>query len=164
MVVEGIEVAVVDLAGHSPGQVGYLVDGVFICADVVLPAGVLAKYKIPYLYSVTDHLRALERAEGVGCAMAVPGHGPVVESLAELVRANRGLVEAVAEKVVALAGEPKTAEVILEGVLMHFGAAVGDAPSFYLLQPTVFAFLSHLHREGRVGHQVRDGRSLWSAI
>jgi hypothetical protein len=30
-----------------------------------------------------------------------------------------------------------------------------------LLQPTAFAFLSHLQREGTVEHQIQDGRSLW---
>ena len=161
--VEGVEVEVIDLAGHSPGQVGYLIDGVFFCADVVLPANVLEKYRIPYLYSVTDHLRALGTAAAVDCHAAVPGHGPVVESLRDLIEVNRGLVEDVGEAVLALAAEPATAEAILTGLLIRFGAAVGDAPSFYLFQPTVFAFLSHLHREGRIGHEVRDGRSLWRA-
>jgi glyoxylase-like metal-dependent hydrolase (beta-lactamase superfamily II) len=164
LTVAGIEVEVVPLAGHSPGQVGYLVDGVFFCADVVLPAAVLAKYKIPYLFSVTDHLGTLERARRTPCVAAVPGHGPVVGSLDELVERNRGLVEDVAERVLLLAAEPTTAEAILAGLLNDYGAAVTDAPGFYLLQPTAFAFLSHLHRQGRVGHEVRDGRSLWSAL
>ena len=164
LTVEGIDVEVVPLGGHSPNQVGYLVDGVFFCADVVLPQTVLAKYKIPYLFSVTDHLRALERARQTPCAAAVPGHGPIVPSLAELVSLNRELVEEVAERVVALAREPATAEGILAGLLTGYAANVADAPGFYLLQPTVFAFLSHLHREGRVRHEVRDGRSLWASV
>ena len=161
--VEGLDLEVVSLAGHSPGQVGYLVDGVFFCADVVLPATVLDKYKIPYLFSVSDHLRALETAASVACALAVPGHGPVVESLGALTALNRSLVIDVAERVLSLATHPTTAEAILTGLLRHYAAAVADAPSFYLLQPTVFAFLSQLHREGRVRHEVRDGRSLWTA-
>ena len=161
---EGIAVEVVPLGGHSPGQVGYLVDGVFFCADVVLPAAVLGKYKIPYLFSITDHLLALDRARQTQCTAAVPGHGPVVASLAELVDLNRGLVEAVAARVLDLAAAPTTAEAILAGLLTAYDANVGDAPGFYLLQPTVFAFLSHLHRRGRVRHEVRDGRSLWSAV
>jgi glyoxylase-like metal-dependent hydrolase (beta-lactamase superfamily II) len=163
LTVEGIELEVVPLAGHSPGQVGYLVDGVFFCADVVQPAGVLEKYKIPYLFSVTDHLGALERAAATACAAAVPGHGAIVESLDESIGLNRGLVEEVAERVVALAAEPTTAEAILAGLLTGYRAAVGDAAGFYLLQPTAFAFLSHLHRTGRVGHEVREGRAWWRA-
>ena len=163
LTVEGIELEVVPLGGHSPGQVGYLVDGVFFCADVVLPAAALEKHKIPYLFSVTDHLRALERAAATICAAAVPGHGAIVESLDELIGLNRGLVEEVAERVVALAAEPTTAEAILAGLLTGYGAAVGDAAGFYLLQPTAFAFLSHLHRTGRVRHEVREGRAWWRA-
>ena len=163
LTVEGIDLEVVPLNGHSPGQVGYLVDGVYFCADVVLPAAVLDKYKIPYLFSVTDHLAALDRARQTPCSVAVPGHGPTVESLDELIDLNRALVEEVAERVLALAAEPTTAEVILSGLLNHYGAAVADAPGFYLLQPTAFAFISHLHRAGRVRHEVRKGRSLWQA-
>ena len=54
-------------------------DGVFFCADVVLPESVLAKYRIPYLYSVTQHLTALDRAADVSCHIAVPGHGAITE-------------------------------------------------------------------------------------
>lgn len=159
--VEGIAIDVISLAGHSVNQVGYLVDGVFFCADVVLPEPVLAKYKIPYLHSVTHHLEALTTAAATPHDVAVPGHGDAGIDLAALVAVNRdGLLEIV-EHVVAYCAEWTTAEEILAGLLRHYGAVVQDAPGFYLLQPTVFAFLSHLHRLGRVVHEVRDGRSLW---
>jgi hypothetical protein len=132
LTVAGIAIEVVPLFGHSPGQVGYRVDGVFFCADVVLPATVLAKYRPPYLYSVTDHLRALAPAGATPCAAAVPGHGPVLDSLADLVDRNRSLVEAVAARVVELARWPATAEAILTSLVTDFGAAVTDAPGYYL--------------------------------
>lgn len=161
LTVAGLEVEVVSLAGHSPNQVGYLIDGVFFCADVVLPASVLDKYRVPYLFSVTDHLRALETAAGVTCVTAVPGHGPILDNLTELVALNRRLIEDVLAAMLDLAAEPTTAEAILTGLLRRFGANPSDAPGFYLLQPTAFAYLSHLHRLGRVRHGVEDGRSLW---
>jgi glyoxylase-like metal-dependent hydrolase (beta-lactamase superfamily II) len=162
--VEGIDVEVVSLAGHSPNQVGYLVDGVFFCADVVLPESVLAKYKIPYLYSVTDHLKALDAAERVDCTFAVPGHGPRVDRLDTLCELNRNLVLDVATRVVELSASPATAEEILTRLLTSYDANVADAPAFYLLHPTVYAFLTHLEREGRVRHEVRDFQSLWTAV
>jgi len=161
---EGIEIEVVPLMGHSPGQVGYLVDGIFFCADVVLPESVLAKYKIPYLFSVTDHLQALARAAAVPCRRAVPGHGPIVDSLADLIALNRGLLDQVAEQIVRFAAEPTTAEAILTGLLRHFNAEITDAAGYYLLQPTALAFLTHLHRQGRMWHEVRDGQSLWQRV
>jgi glyoxylase-like metal-dependent hydrolase (beta-lactamase superfamily II) len=162
--VEGIDVEVISLAGHSPNQVGYLVDGVFFCADVVLPESVLAKYKIPYLYSVTDHLKALDAAEQVTCTVAVPGHGPKLERLAPLCELNRILVHEVAGCVVEFATSPTTAEEILTRLLAAYDANVSDAPVFYLLHPTVYAFLTHLEREGRIQHEVRDFQSLWHAV
>jgi glyoxylase-like metal-dependent hydrolase (beta-lactamase superfamily II) len=159
----GIELEIIPLYGHSPGQIGVLVDDVFYCADVVLPPSVLDKYRIPYLFSVTDHLQALERAAVVSCRAAVPGHGPVVDDLTDLIDHNRGLIEQAAERVVVFAREPVDAGQILADLLRHFGANPADAPSYYLLQPTAFAFISHLHRLGRLRHELRDGRSLWVA-
>lgn len=164
LAVEGVEIEVIRLAGHSMNQVGYLIDDVFFCADVVLPENVLAKYRIPYLFSVTDHLAALETAANVVCAVAVPGHGAIVESLGDLIALNRGLIEDVADRVVEFCAVESTAEVVLARLLRHFEAPVGDAPGFYLLQPTVYAFLSHLSRAGRITHAIRDGQSLWTAM
>jgi glyoxylase-like metal-dependent hydrolase (beta-lactamase superfamily II) len=162
--VAGVAVESVPLFGHSPGQLGYVVGDVFFCADVVLPRTVLNKYRIPYLFSLTDHFAALDLARAVEHRVAVPGHGPVLdrEGLASLIDINRDLAQHVIEVMLDLAAMPRTAESMLEGVLRWFGAPVKDAPSFYLLQPTVFAFLSHLHREGLIAHEVVAGRSLWS--
>jgi glyoxylase-like metal-dependent hydrolase (beta-lactamase superfamily II) len=161
--VAGITLEAVPLYGHSPGQLGYVAGDVFFCADVVLPESVLDKYRIPYLFSLTDHLKALERARAVPHRVAVPGHGSVLEDgqLDELIDRNTALAHRVADAILELTVEPRSAETILEGILQRFGAPVTDAPSFYLLQPTVFAFLSHLHRQGEITHEVRDGRSLW---
>lgn len=159
--IEGIDVAVVPLRGHSPGQLGYVVDGVFFCADVVLPESVLDKYKIPYLYSLTEHLASLERCGEVTSQAVVPGHGPVLDDIGAVRDTNRSLALDVVERLLAFAGEWSAAEELLTRLLNHYGAATADAPGFYLLQPTVYAFLSHLQREGRVAHEVRQGRSLW---
>ena len=77
--IAGIRIEAVPLFGHSPGQLGYLAGDVFFCADVVLPANVLDKYRIPYLFSLTEHLAALERARGTPHRVAVAGHGPILE-------------------------------------------------------------------------------------
>jgi glyoxylase-like metal-dependent hydrolase (beta-lactamase superfamily II) len=162
--IAGIGVEAVPLYGHSPGQLGYLAGDVFFCADVVLPANVLDKYRIPYLFSLTEHLAALERARGTPHRVAVAGHGLILDAgqLEAAVDLNRALAERVVEAMLDLTATPRSAEAILEGLLRRFDAPVADAPSFYLLQPTVFAFLSHLHRTGEIGHEVRDGRSLWT--
>ena len=162
--VAGIELEVIPLFGHSPGQVGYLVDDVFFCADVVLPATVLEKYKIPYLFSLTDHLRALDVARMVRYVTAVPGHGPIVADLTELIDLNQTLINEVQAAILQITAEPRSSEEIMVEVLARFGHEATDAPSFYLLQPTILAFLAHLHRTGRVAHQIVGNRACWTAL
>jgi hypothetical protein len=95
--------------------------------------------------------------------VAVPGHGAILEpdALQALIERNANLAEQVATAVLEITAAPRTAEEVLQQLLTQFGAPAVDAPSFYLLQPTALAFLSHLQREGRVTHEVREGRSLW---
>lgn len=161
--IAGLDVEAIPLYGHSPGQLGYVVGDVFFCADVVLPQNVLDKYRIPYLFSLTDHLNALQRARSVPHRVAVAGHGPVLPAgdLAQLVDLYAERANHVLDATLELVATPTGAEAIMHGLLIGFGAIVVDAPSFYLLQPTVYAYLSHLQRQGLVEHEVRDGQSLW---
>jgi glyoxylase-like metal-dependent hydrolase (beta-lactamase superfamily II) len=161
--VEGVDVDIISLAGHSPNQLGIVVDGVFFCADVVLPESVLAKYRIPYLHSVTAHLTALQTARSIPYRKAVPGHGPVVDNLEPLIESNQRVVDEVMKLIVEYTNEPLEGSAILTRLLRQFDAPVTDAGSYYLLHPTVFAFLSHLEREGVVSHQIVNGQSLWRA-
>jgi glyoxylase-like metal-dependent hydrolase (beta-lactamase superfamily II) len=162
-VIAGLDVEAIPLYGHSPGQLGYVIGDVFFCADVVLPENVLDKYRIPYLFSLTDHLNALDRARRVPHRVAVAGHGAILQTgeLAQLVDLNAVRANRVLEATIQLVSTPIGAESIMRGLLTRFGASAVDAPSFYLLQPTVYAYLSHLQRQGLVAHEVRDGESLW---
>jgi glyoxylase-like metal-dependent hydrolase (beta-lactamase superfamily II) len=162
--IEGVELEVISLAGHSPNQVGILVDGVLFCADVVLPETVLAKYKIPYLHSVSAHLTAIQIARQIDFKVAVPGHGPVLDDLSPLLDINAQLIRAVIDSILDLARDPVEASAILTEVLRRFEAPVSDASSYYLLHPTIYAFLSHLERQGALEHEVRNAQSLWRAV
>ncbi len=128
--VAGVAVEAVPLFGHSPGQLGYVVGDVFFCADVVLPEPVLARYRIPYLFSLTEHLAALEWARTVPHHVAVPGHGAVLRQgeLGDLIDRNVALATRVADAVLELTKEPRTAEGLLRELLVRFGAPVADAP------------------------------------
>ena len=162
--VGGVEVEVVPLWGHSPRQVGFLVDGVFFAADVVLPESVLGKYRIPYLFSLSDHLEALERCTDVQASCVVPGHGSKVDDLTERRDANLAAIQATGEVMLAAAQEPSTLDSIMSRTLQAMGAQVSDAPGYYLLQPTIAAFLAHLERVGEVRHEVLGNTAIWVRV
>lgn len=162
--VDGVTFEVVSLGGHSGNQLGLVVDGVFYCADVVFPARVLERYRIPYLYSVRQHLASLDRAGLVEHQVAVPGHGPLLEPIADSVDLNRQVVLDVAEAICGLASEPATPETLLDRLLTELDVVPADLGAYYLLHPTLFAFLTYLEEQGRLETQLIQGRPHWEAI
>ncbi len=162
--VEDVHIEVIPLSGHSPGQVGYLIDGVFFCADIVLPPEALAKFKIPYLCSVTDHLLSLDRAATVRCDVAMPGHGPVVSSLAELIGLNRSLVDRLSQATLETLERPHTFDSLTAILLSVFDADPADAAAYYLIQPTIYAMLSYLEAQERIENVVANRQSTWVAL
>jgi hypothetical protein len=151
-------------AGHCGNQMGGLVDGVFFCADVILPERVIERYKMPYLFSVRDHVASLQRAVDVAHDVAVPGHGPVLEHVVQGVEPNAALVERVAELITDICREPRTPEDILAEALDRLGAEPRDPAAYYLLHPTVFAYLTYLEAMGIVRHEIARCRSLWTRV
>jgi glyoxylase-like metal-dependent hydrolase (beta-lactamase superfamily II) len=144
---------------------GVLVDSTFFCADVVLPIESLQKHGIPYLFSLSDHLASLETAASVQATTYVPGHGaPLNRSeFLQLVQANRAVLREIRDAVLAACHEPKSAESILADVLRSLNTNPRDAAAYYLLQATVAAYLTALHREGLVEHMVSEQHALWQA-
>ncbi len=106
--IAGIRIEAVPLYGHSPGQLGYLAGDVFFCADVVLPANVLDKYRIPYLFSLTEHLAALWSAPAAlrtGWRLPVTGRFSKMGSSGQLIDLNAALAERVAEAILDSDGD-----------------------------------------------------------
>ena len=159
---EGIEIGVIPLWGHSARQVGYLIEGVLFSADVLLPETALAKYPIPYVFSLTDHQASLDSLSSLSFDVAIPGHGSAMTDVSERRQANQDAIDRLADAILDVARDPSEQSAILASVAARLGAAIVDAPGFYLVQPTIGAFLSHLERIGQLQHEIKDLRSFWS--
>eukprot|EP00918_Siedleckia_nematoides_P062707 GHVU01136681.1.p1 GENE.GHVU01136681.1~~GHVU01136681.1.p1 ORF type:complete len:302 (+),score=40.26 GHVU01136681.1:209-1114(+) len=158
---EGVELEVVSLPGHSINQMGLVVDGIFFCADVVFPEATLTKYPIPYLYGLTDHLDALDYATTVECTWVVPGHGPTAPGIAELVQSNREAIDRVIEAILDSMDAPQNADEVCATLFRRMDVPVDDEQAYFLLRPTVNAYLTHLHRTGALRVETRDRQVLW---
>ncbi|PZS01004.1 MAG: hypothetical protein DLM69_05650 [Candidatus Chloroheliales bacterium] len=163
----GFSIEVVDLKGHAAGQMGYLAKGVLFVGDLVLPAAVIEKYKVLYCAGVTEHLASLDRALTYAdrVAAVVPGHSPTLTpaEFSELVAINRARFVDTLDFIVAHleAAGPQSSEAVLRAVCAHYDFGVTTAEAYYLLQPTIYAHLSCLHQQGRIGWRVADNTALW---
>ncbi len=161
LTVEGVLFSAVSLAGHSINQLGYLIDGVFFCADVVFPEAALLKYPIPYLYGLTEHLEAMERSLTIVCDTVVPGHGPLERSMHAPVTRNREVIDRVLETIPLILETPASSDDLAVRLFDALDVPVNDAASYFLLRPTVAAYLSHLDRMGTIEHVIHGHGLLW---
>lgn len=157
----GTTMDLIPLPGHSPNQLGVLVDGVFFCADVVFPPAAIDKYRIPYLFGLTDHLASLEKAGAIAARSVVPGHGPHVEALDDLVTLNRSAIDRTLECLREILTSPRTSDEVCAALFIRLDVPVTDAQGYFLLKPTVNAYLAHLDRLGEATCEIVDRQALW---
>ncbi|MCO5227423.1 MAG: MBL fold metallo-hydrolase [Thermomicrobiales bacterium] len=160
--IAGVTFEAISLNGHSMNQFGYLIDGVFFCADVVFPEVTLEKYPIPYLYGLTEHLAAMETARGVSAVKVVPGHGPILDDINPLVDRNLSAINAVIESLLAIIDRPLLADDVCQRLFQRMNVSIPDAQAYYLLRPTVQAYLAHLERQGAIHLIVEDASVKWN--
>ncbi|MEZ4571571.1 MAG: hypothetical protein R2849_14805, partial [Thermomicrobiales bacterium] len=67
----------------------------------------------------------------------------------------------VAQAIVEICETPRMPGDILADLLLRFGADPQDAASYYLLHPTVYAYLTYLESAGKLEHRIEHARSLW---
>ncbi len=158
---EGVRLDIVSLPGHSINQMGFVINGVFFCADVVFPEATLQKYPIPYLFGLTDHLDALDFSLGVECSWVVPGHGPTAPHIRDLVEVNRSAIDTVIAAILDGLDIAKTSDDVCADLFRRLDAPVDDAQAYYLLRPTVSAYLAHLERTGSITARIEDRQVLW---
>lgn len=161
---EGVDIDVVSLAGHSMNQMGFVVDGIFFCADVVFPDTTLEKYRIPYLFGLTEHLDALEYSLSIACQRVVPGHGPVGEAISGPVARDREVIDRTIAALLSVLDTPKSADEISTDLFTALDVPVGDDGGYFLLRSTIAAYLSHLHRVGEIGTEIANKGVVWRKL
>ncbi|PZT88974.1 MAG: hypothetical protein DI630_32685 [Gordonia sp. (in: high G+C Gram-positive bacteria)] len=157
----GIELDAISLPGHSMNQMGFMIDDVFFCADVVFPEATLEKYPIPYLYGLTEHFSALESSKLVVASKVVPGHGPILDSIEPLVQRNLEAIQTVIDTIRRIVDRPMMADEICRDLFNAMELTMTDAQAYYLLRPTVQAYLAHLEREGLLQIELQNGSVVW---
>lgn len=159
--IAGVDLEAIALGGHSMNQLGFLIDDIFFCADVVFPEVTLQKYPIPYLYGLSGHLESLQASLTVDSAHVVPGHGPVLESIDDLVLLNQQAIDRVIDTIVEIVDCPMMADEICRDLFQRMDLTMTDAQAYYLLRPTVQAYLAHLEREKLLHLQMQESSVVW---
>lgn len=157
----GCTVEIVDLAGHSLGQVGVSCGGVLFCADAVIAPEVVEKHGIPLNANLAAAIRTydllLERPERV----FVPAHGSPAKDIGPVVEANRARVEETVTFILSLLEKPISAENILAEACSRYGINISGMGQYYLMNHTVMAYISHLIEMELITVGYKDNRQVF---
>lgn len=183
----GLSLEIVELHGHSPGQIGLVVatrnedsagggpaggdEGpahggpVVFCGDAVFPLSVWDKHGFVYFADVVRSLASIERLRSLKPRALVAGHGAAFgDEVGHLLDANvRGLeaLSAEVETVLHSVTGGSSTEDVLAAVAERREVSLESPPEYYLAHATVQAHLARLESAGRVTMEVGQGRLLW---
>lgn len=160
--VAGVKVQIVPLAGHTGTHTGYVVDDVFFTGDILAGAEELANNAVSYAYSTAKRLQSLEKLRRYTCSYYVLGHGRVESDITNLIERNIAQVMDTLDFIKSyLRKGCAEASEILTAICERYGIEIRNLKQYYLLNPTLYSYLSHLSNEGEIKYGVRDNRLLW---
>jgi glyoxylase-like metal-dependent hydrolase (beta-lactamase superfamily II) len=162
LTVAGVTIEAVALPGHTATHTGYIASGVFFLGDALCSEQELENAGIPYGYSVTMRLDTLQKLRNYNCDYYLLAHGDLRPDISELVELNRKRVEeTLAFTLDYLSRQPAEASDVLVAVCEHFGLQLRKVQGFFLLHPTIYSHLSHLHNRGQIAFRIEGNRLLW---
>jgi len=153
--------AIVDLAGHAPGQIGVATpDRVLFTADAYFAVDILAKYFVPYFADVGGTRATLARLAAADYAYYLPCHGTLASDIGPVLAANTERLDRIADYLLARLTQPHTKEELIRSVVNDFQIALNPA-QYFLTAAALSAHLSYLANRGDIGFVFEDGRMLW---
>ncbi|WP_282138100.1 MBL fold metallo-hydrolase [Rossellomorea aquimaris] len=141
---------VIDLPGHSYGQVGLLVDDVLYAADSYFGRDTLEKHVIPFIIDADQTLDSLEKLLHIPCKGAIPGHGDYEENFVKTVQENIDLHEERMNTLLTLVNGSKEGfafEKIMKEYLNLHKITVSNVGQWLLFRTSVTAYLTSLERK-----------------
>ena len=161
--INGVDLDIIGLAGHSPNQVGVQIGDVLFSADAFLPIPTLQKYPVPFTTHIGQALAVLHQLEGRSGIVFAPGHGVHLPDARKTLLANITALEAVVEATEAvIRTAPQHEGEITHQVCRALGDPLSSAVGYYLARATVQASLVYLYEQGRAAI-LNDGRMAWTA-
>jgi len=155
---DDVEIETIPLPGHSPNQVGFLIDGILFCADAVFGKETLEKHKIPVIYDLRAFLDTLSFLEVTDYDLYVPSHGTPTNNVTELTLLNREVVEYLLHTILRILKTPSTTDELMEETFKQFGIEVKSLAQFFLLRTSIQACLSYLYDKREI--EVDFSRSI----
>jgi len=164
MVIRDKEFKVIPPPGHSPNQMGVIVDDVFFCGDSVFSLSAWNKLILIYMVNVGEMTKSIERLKRVAAKSFVPSHVTPTGDIIELADANLTKIQERVDDILHVLQVPAQTATVLWELCKKHGLAVTTLQQYYLCMDTLKAYLSFLLGEGLVTYDFDANRLMWRAV
>jgi len=157
---------ILSLPGHNPNQIGVMSeDNVLFLGDSVFTKKIIEKYKFPFMVSITQQRKTLEKLRSVKADLYIPGHGGVIypRNWNSVIDFNLSVLDEIGDFIYRVLEQPMTREEIVRVMGAHFKAKL-NAVEYYLAYTTVGAFLSDLQAQNKVAVEILDNKLLFRRV
>ena len=161
---EGAEVDIVDLKGHSPGQIGVgTPDGVLLTGDACFSAQIAQKYKLLYFTNIGDTLDTLKNIKETDYSYYLPCHGDLETDIKAVVDVNISAINEIMGIIRWELLRPMTREELANAVGERLDLQLNRS-QYYLNQSCLAAYLSYMTDLGMVKGRIEGRRMVWEAV
>ncbi|HEY3374592.1 MAG TPA: MBL fold metallo-hydrolase [Candidatus Aquicultor sp.] len=158
------QVKVVPLDGHSPNQMGVIIDDVFFCGDSVFSQQAWERFVLVYAVDIGRMMKSIERLGTVGAKSFVPSHATPTGDISELATFNATRIQALTDDIAHILTVPAEATTVLQEICMRYGLAIRSLQQYYLSLNTVKAYLSYLYEQTVITYELDSSRLLWRTL
>lgn len=155
--INGVSFQVIDLGGHTLGQVGIVTpDRVAFLGDSLIDLSIMKQFRFHYLADLQKELETLDFLESANIDYAILSHGGLVGDLAGTVTGNRELFQRIMDLILMVTHCSRSREEIVSKVVEKFDLPL-NRTQYYLILATVSAFLSYLCSYGYLRESIENG-------
>jgi glyoxylase-like metal-dependent hydrolase (beta-lactamase superfamily II) len=155
---------IIDLKGHSPGQIGVATpDGVIMTADAYFSAHIAEKYKFLYFTNIADTLDTLNRLKDTDYSYYLPCHGNLSSEVLDVIEINLRAMGEIIDIIRLELVKPMTREELGSRINHRFDLGLNQN-QYYLNQSCLSAYLSYMTDEGMLQSYLEGYRMVWSVV
>lgn len=158
------EIEIIPMKGHFFDMVGFRTpDDTVYLADCLSSKETLEKYRISFIYDVTEYLNTLESVKNMRAKIFVPAHAPITDEIFELAQYNIDKVYEVSDDILSICDKPINYENILQRLFSDYGLTM-NFEQYVLVGSTIRSYLSWLKDNGKLDAHFENNMLLWSSL
>lgn len=164
MQIEGVNLKIISLAGHSPGMIGVATDdNILFLGDSLFSLKILGKYGLAYFTDIKNTINTLKYLKTLKYDYFVPSHGDILEDPIPTIEANIARINEITLNIADFCTLPKSKEEITAHMIDCYDINV-NVGQYYLTLSTVSAFLSYMTDGGKLQMEFLDNNLKWARI